>query len=100
MLWSACRTAQHVCDASLLLARPGALPRLGEAPTNFPNRQAIAADPGQDLADHLGFVRDQLIACLSPAGLLRHIAIAIGRTAEHIDDASARHGVCHADGVR
>ncbi len=64
------------------LAGPGELPRLGEAPTDRPNCQAIATNPGKDLADHLGFVRDQLIPCLSPAGILRHRAIALGRPAE------------------
>jgi hypothetical protein len=69
------------------LAGPGELPRLGEAPTDLPNGQAIATNPGKDLADHLGFVRDQLIPCLAPAGILRHRAIARGRTAEHMHHA-------------
>ena len=69
------------------LAGPGALPRLGEAPTALPNWQAIATNPGKDVADPLGFVRDQRIPCLSPAGILRHLAIAIGRTAAHMHHA-------------
>jgi hypothetical protein len=72
------------------LAGPGDLPRLGEAPTDCPNRQALAADPGKDLADHLGFSRDKLIPRLSPAGILRHLAIPIGRPAEHIHHAGPR----------
>ena len=72
------------------LAGPGDLPRLGEAPTDLPNRQALAADPGKDLADHLGFSRDQLIPRLSPASILRHRAISLGRTAEYIHHAGPR----------
>lgn len=71
-------------------AGPGHLPRLGEAPTDLPNRQAIAADPGKDLADPLGFVRDQRIPRLSPACLLRHRALPIGRPAAHLHHAGPR----------
>ena len=71
-------------------AGPGHLPRLGEAPTDLPKRQALAADPGKDLADPLGFVRDQRIPRLSPACLLRHRARPRGRPAAHMHHAGPR----------
>ena len=67
------------------LARAGHLARLGQPPTDLPNRQAVVADPGKDLADHAGFVRDDLIAGLPTALVLGHIAVPIGGAAEHID---------------
>ena len=66
---------------------PGARPltRLGEAATDLANRQAVPADPGKDLADHAGFVREDLIAGLPAPLILGHIAVPIGRAAQHID---------------
>ena len=49
----------------------------------------VAADPVEDLADHPGFVRKHFIAGLAPAGMLVNIAVAIGRSAEHIHHPSA-----------
>ena len=65
-------------------ARARHLARLGEPPTDLANRQAVAADPGKDLADHAGFVGDDFIAGLAPPSF-SDIAVAIGRAAEHID---------------
>jgi hypothetical protein len=59
---------------------------LSEAPTDLPNGQAIATDPGKYLADEPGFIRDHFISRLSPARILCDIAVAIGRTAEDIHD--------------
>jgi hypothetical protein len=52
------------------LARTGPLTGLGQAATARPNRQAVVADPGKDLADDTGFVRDDLIAGLPPPSYL------------------------------
>src|SRR5215467_8776487 len=63
-------------------ARP--LPGLGEAATDLANRQTVAADPRKDLADHAGFVRQNLIAGLPAPLIFGHIAVPIGRAAQHI----------------
>ena len=66
------------------LAGAGHLACLGEPPTDLANRQAVASDPGKDLADHTGLVRDQLIAGLATPLILGDIAVPVGRAAQHI----------------
>src|SRR5262249_47986404 len=55
-------------------ARAGHLTRLGQPATDLPNRQAVLAHPGKDLADDAGFVRDDLIAGLPAPFIFGHIA--------------------------
>ena len=43
----------------------------------------------KDLADHAGFIRDNLIASLPAPLMLGDIAVAIGRPAQHIDRAGS-----------
>src|SRR5215831_3871248 len=65
-------------------AGAGHLASLRQPATDLANRQAVAADPGKDLADHAGFVRQDLIAGLPPSLVLGHIAVPIGRAAQHL----------------
>src|SRR5262249_15542706 len=58
--------------------------------TDLANRQAVMADPGKDLADHAGFVREDLRAGLPTPFVLGHIAVPIGGPAEHIHHANPR----------
>jgi hypothetical protein len=60
------------------------LPSLRQPTTDLANRQAVAANPGKDLADHAGFVREDLIAGLPPPFIFSHIVVPIGRAAQHI----------------
>jgi hypothetical protein len=52
-------------------ARP--LPGRGQAATDLANRQAVATNPGKNLADHAGFVREALIAGLPTPLSFGHI---------------------------
>ena len=79
----------------------GHLARPREPATDLANRQAVASDPVKHLADETGFVGNDLIARLPTALILRDVAVAIGRPAEHIHGARpVRHAACHAGGVR
>src|SRR5215475_4774453 len=56
------------------LARAGHFARLREPTTDLANRQAVVADPGKDLADQAGFVREDLIAGLpAPSDVRTHL---------------------------
>src|SRR5215831_12568214 len=66
------------------LARAGHFARLREPTTDLANGQAVVADPGKDLADQAGFVREDLIAGLPAPFVLGYIAVPIGGPAEHI----------------
>src|SRR5215468_5258164 len=84
---------QHAPDDTPIphgLAGPRPLTGLREATADLPNGQTIAANPVKHLADQLGFGRDDLVPRLPPTRILRHIAVAIGRPAEHIHGTSMR----------
>jgi hypothetical protein len=66
------------------LAGAGHLARLGQPATDVPNRQAVVADPGTDLADHAGFVPTEVIAGLPAPLILRHVAVPIGGATAHM----------------
>jgi hypothetical protein len=68
---------------------PGAraLARLGETATHLANRPTVLAYPGDDLADHAGFVREHLLAGLATSGRLSHRAVAIRGPSQALDDA-------------
>src|SRR5439155_4199876 len=65
------------------LARAGHLPRLGQPATHRPNRQAVASDPGTNLADHTGFVRAQLLAGLATPRISGDLSLPRERAAPH-----------------
>src|SRR5262245_38179455 len=72
------------------LARAGHFARLREPTTDLANGQAVVADPGKDLADQAGFVREDLIAGLPAPFVLGYIAVPIGGAAEHIHHPNPR----------
>jgi len=72
----------------LARARPLARPR--EPATDLANRQAVATDPVQHLADQTGFVWNDCIARLSTPLVLRDVAVARGRPAQHMHGTGPR----------
>jgi hypothetical protein len=64
-------------------ARP--LARLHEPATDVADGQSLTADPLEDLVNHAGLIRDEVIACVAPTGMLADVAVAIGGATEHID---------------
>jgi hypothetical protein len=77
-------------------AIPDPLPRAGdlacprEPATDLANRQAVAADPVKPLADQSGFLWNEVRARLSTPLVCRDVAVAIGRSAEHMHRAHPR----------
>src|SRR5262249_8263399 len=66
-------------------AGAGPFARPHEPATDFADGEAFTADPLEDLADHASFIRDEVIAGLAPTVMLTDVAVAIGRTTEHVD---------------
>src|SRR3954447_11649656 len=66
----------------LAAARRAAL--LLQAAADLADAEAVAANPGEDLADHLRLLLDDLVAGNTAAVVLADIAIAVRRPAEHI----------------
>src|SRR5947209_16700146 len=60
-----------------------------QAATDFANRDALAADPAEDLPHDLGLLGNDLVARHTRSFSFAHIPIAIGRSAQGAEAASA-----------
>lgn len=69
---------------------PGHFAGLGQTPTDLANAQAFTADPRKDLADHPGFLEDNVIAGLPTPRMLVDVAIALRGPAEDIHHPRSR----------
>jgi hypothetical protein len=64
-------------------ARPFA--RLHEPATDVADRTSLTAAPREDLVDHTGLIRDEVIVCVAPTVMLGDGAVALWRATEHLD---------------
>ena len=69
--------------------RAGHRAPLEQPTTDFPNRQAVLADPGKDLTDHARCVWDDLLAGLATPLVRGHSMVPVGGAAEHVPRSDA-----------
>ena len=72
------------------LAGAGHLARLGAPPPDLAHRQAVASDPGTDVTDHTGCVRDPLLAGLAAPCVRGHRAGPVRCPAPHMPRPNTR----------
>jgi hypothetical protein len=60
-----------------------------QAAADLAEAEAVAANPSEDLADHLGFVLDDLIAGNTATVVLADIAVAVRRPTQHVHQSLA-----------